>query len=41
MNALRLNALVKLYWCELLAIEEQAKFLEPVYFWEIENEIGD
>jgi hypothetical protein len=35
---IRPAALIRLYWQELLVIEERAKFLEPVYFWEIETE---
>jgi hypothetical protein len=27
-----------MFWQEQLVIEETAKFLEPVYFWEIEHE---
>lgn len=26
---------IRMYWAELIVIEEQAKFLEPVYYWEI------
>lgn len=34
-NAPRPPAIINMYWQELIVIEEQAKFLEPVYFWEV------
>lgn len=27
---------IELYWRERLVIEETARFLDPVYFWEVE-----
>lgn len=26
-----------MFWAERVAMEERARFLEPVYFWEIEK----
>lgn len=33
--------ILKLFWMEQIVIEEQAKFLEPVYFFEIEQELKE
>lgn len=32
----RPNEIIRMYWLEQIVIEEQAKFLEPVYFWEVD-----
>lgn len=29
--------ILELFWRETLVIEEQARFLDPVYFWEVEQ----
>lgn len=34
---LRPPFVLKAYWIERLVIEERAKFLEPVYFWEVQS----
>jgi hypothetical protein len=33
---LRPREILELYWMEQITIEETARFLEPVYFWETE-----
>lgn len=33
----RPSEIIRLYFSELLVIEENAKFLDPVYFWEVEQ----
>ena len=35
---LRPAELIRLFWMEQIVIEEQARFLEPVYFFEVQNE---
>ena len=35
---LRPAAILQLFWMEQIVIEEQAHFLEPVYFWETESD---
>ena len=39
MPRLRPAELIRLYWCELLVIEEQARFLEPCYFFEVNSNL--
>ena len=34
---LRPTEVLELFWKEQLVIEETARFLEPVYFWEVET----
>lgn len=34
-SELRPTEVLEMYWREQLVIEEQARFLEPVYFWEV------
>lgn len=35
---LRPREILRLFWSEQIVIEEKAKFLEPVYFWEVDLE---
>lgn len=35
---LRPREVLRLFWAEQIVIEEKAKFLEPVYFWEVDQE---
>lgn len=35
MKSFRPPKILELYWREQLVIEEQARFLDPVYFWEV------
>ena len=30
-------AVIRAYWAEVICLEEQARFLEPVYFWEVSS----
>lgn len=39
-STLRPAAVIHLFWAEQLVIEEQARFLEPVYFWEVDFKGG-
>jgi hypothetical protein len=36
MKTLRPLSILKAYWQERILIEEQARFLDPVYFFEVE-----
>lgn len=33
----RPTEILQAYWEEVVNIEQQAQFLEPVYFWEVER----
>jgi hypothetical protein len=35
-NPIRPPFILELFWRERLVIEETAKFLDPVYFWEVQ-----
>lgn len=37
---IRPQEIIRAYWAEQVVIEEQAKFLEPVYFWEVTPQEG-
>lgn len=36
MNELRPTEVLQAYWEEVINIEQQAQFLGPVYFWEVQ-----